>query len=653
MHYQLVHMRIDKWRIGLTSLGIFSALSTLWSLQNGQRSEYYAAIATSMSKNFGNFFFGALDPAGTVTLDKIPGSYWIPAIFVKLFGVHTWSFNAPNAIATVAAVLIVAHTFKMLVGPTGGLIAGFIYGSTPIVVAVGRSNQPQSFFLLALALVMWRSAIAFETLKRKDLVIVGAMVALAFHMYMLEAWAIWPALIFAWFFTSKRVKDKFLDLLLAGSVSLALSLSWIFIVFLVPKSHRPYIGGTYHNNPFEMVFGYNGLGRFSSTVQSLSSTNDDPIFRSFTPPFGGQAGWGRLFNFQVSGQIAWLIPAAVLSIVVALIAKRHKAFVVFLAAWFVIFFAMFSQVAGIHQFYVSSLAFPIAGLIALAYADIHERGRDWLFAIILGSTALWAIYLSNKYQGYMEKSSLIQAAIAVVGISVLFAHYSEFKKLTLPLLLIAGLGLTPAVWAMDTVNHPSSINPIAGPDTGMVGGPGGLGGPGGGLQGNFANRGNFPPRGQNGFNPRGRGFDPDNGAGYDRPGFDPNNRPNFGGRNNGGGFGGGFGQQDNSQLISYLKKNRGSAKFLLVAFGGTTAAPYITQSEDNVLPVGGFDGSDPTPTLEAFKKLVRNGEVKYVLIGGRGGHGGNSGTSSEISSWVQSSCTLDSGAPVSNLYKCS
>ena len=646
---------MNKWRFGLTGLGIFSALSTLWSLQNGQRSEYYAAIATSMSKNVGNFFFGALDPAGTVTLDKIPGSYWIPAIFVRIFGVHTWSFNAPNAIATVAAVLIVAHTFKKLVGPTGGLIAGFIYGTTPIVVAVGRSNQPQSFFLLALALVMWRAAIAFETLRRKDLVIAGAMIALAFHTYMLEAWAVWPALIVAWFFTNKKLKEKFLDLLIAGSSSLALSLSWILIVFLVPKTHRPYIGGTYHNNPFEMVFGYNGLGRFTSTSQALSSTSDDPIFRSFTPPFGGQAGWGRFFNYQVAGQISWLIPAAVLSIVVALIAKRHKALVVFLAMWFATFFVMLSQVAGIHQFYVSSLAFPIAGLIALAYADIHERGRDWLFAIILGSTALWAVYLSNKYQGYFDKSSYFQAAIAVVGISVLFAQYSRVKKLVIPILLISGLALTPATWALDTVNHPSSINPIAGPDTGMGGGFGGR--PMGAPNGNNFNRGNFPPPGNNGFDPRQRGFDPDHGAGYDRPQFDPNNRPNFGARNFGGGnnSGGGFGQQDNSELITYLKKNRGGAKFFLVAFGGTTAAPYITQSQDNVLPVGGFDGSDPTPTLSTFKKLVTAGDVKYVLVGGRGGRGpgGNTGSSSEITQWVQSSCSVDSAAPVTNLYICS
>jgi hypothetical protein len=56
-----------------------------------------------------------------------------------------------------------------------------------------------------------------------------------------------------------------------------LSLSWIIAVSLVPASDRPYIGSTLTNNPWEMVFGYNGLGRFGDT------TADTTAYRSFTP----------------------------------------------------------------------------------------------------------------------------------------------------------------------------------------------------------------------------------------------------------------------------------------------------------------------------------------------------------------------------------
>ena len=79
------------WRLIVLALAVSSGLVTLWNLATGERSEYYASIAMSMSKSISNFFFGAIDPAGTISLDKIPGSYWASAIFVKLFGFSTWS----------------------------------------------------------------------------------------------------------------------------------------------------------------------------------------------------------------------------------------------------------------------------------------------------------------------------------------------------------------------------------------------------------------------------------------------------------------------------------------------------------------------------------------------------------------------------------
>ena len=74
-----------RWRLLVSLLALATGVLTMWGLHNGQRSEYYAAIAVSMSKSWSNLLFGALDPAGTVTLDKIPGSYWIPALFVKSY----------------------------------------------------------------------------------------------------------------------------------------------------------------------------------------------------------------------------------------------------------------------------------------------------------------------------------------------------------------------------------------------------------------------------------------------------------------------------------------------------------------------------------------------------------------------------------------
>jgi 4-amino-4-deoxy-L-arabinose transferase-like glycosyltransferase len=586
----------DKvWSGGVAGLAIASGLLTLWKLQDVARSEYYAAIARSMSTNWGNFFFGAIDPAGTVTLDKIPGSYWIPAIFVRIFGFSTWAITAPNALATVGTVIVVAITTKMLFGRTAGILAGAIIATTPIIIAVSRSNQPQSFFL----------------------VISGVWIALAFHTYMLEAWAVWPALIIAWLFTAGAFSKKLIDLFIAGATSLFLSLAWIIVVAFVPSSHRPYIGGTYHNNPFEMVFGYNGLGRFSATTSALSSATDDPTFRSFTPPFGGAAGLGRIFSSAVAGQIAWIIPTAVVAIVILVLLKVSRPVVIFLSLWLLTFFFMFSLVAGIHQFYTSTLAIPVAIISAGAISLAVTQVKHWHIVILLNVAGLSALYFTSLYGGYLKWATYVQVAIILISVLLLFSESEKFRKYVIPALVISGIVFTPASWAVDAQNHTNSINPIAG-DGGFGSATGGPGSNGAMPHGQPPHRGNFPPGG------------PSGGPGVMN-----------------------FGEQDNSAVITYLKAHRNGAKFFLVTFGAQTAASYITATGENVMPVGGFDGQDPTPTLAAFKKLIADGDIRFVMTGGNVfGRNGNVQASSEIATWVATHCMLDANAPASNLYLC-
>jgi hypothetical protein len=62
-----------------------------------------------------------------------------------------------------------------------------------------------------------------------------------------------------------------------------------------------------------------------------------------------------------------------------------------------------------------------------------------------------------------------------------------------------------------------------------------------------------------------------------------------------------------------------------------------------VMAIGGWSGSDPTPTLAQFKAYVAAGEIRYFIVGGAGGGpGGGAGSSSEITNWVTSNFTATS-----------
>ncbi|MDR6198135.1 4-amino-4-deoxy-L-arabinose transferase-like glycosyltransferase [Microbacterium sp. SORGH_AS428] len=615
------------WPVGLVLIVIAAAVLTGWQV-SASMSDYYGAVAMSMSKSWSNLFFGAFDPAGTVSLDKIPGSFWIPALAVRVFGFSPAAVILPNAIAATAAAAVTAFTARRLVGTTGGLLAAAVVATTPILVAVARSNQPQAFFVLALALVAWAAVRAIQQRSLGWYLLAGALIGVAFQTYMLEACAVWPALAAAYLCTRQPWWRRIWHTLLAGAVTLVVSLTWVAVVWLVPASDRPYVGGTNGNNPWEMVFGYNGLGRFSATA-------DSDAYRSFTPAFAGDPGPLRLFNTELAGQIPWLLPATVAAIVVLFILRWRPATVVFLGGWFATEVAMFSVVAGMHQFYTSALAIPVALLVAAAFAVARSRRLLWPQVLLVAVAAITAVMIAAMYPEPSPVLAWVQAAIAAVAILllVLERRAQALRSVTAVAAVIALL-LTPAAWSVLTIGAPSSINPTAAGVSQMPGGGGGFGGsrPGGATFGGSA-VGARPHAPDGGAQTGARGGMPPTGAAG--------------------------GASSNAALLLYLTERQGDAKYLVATFGAQSAAQLILGSHGgSVLPIGGFDGSDDVPTLAAFQQMVADGEVTYVLGSGAPGAGAGSTRAAstatkDISAWVTSACTLVADAPAgATLYSC-
>ena len=87
--------------------------------------------------------------------------------------------------------------------------------------------------------------------------------------------------------------------------------------------------------------------------------------------------------------------------------------------------------------------------------------------------------------------------------------------------------------------------------------------------------------------------------------------------------------------MTALKTDAGSYTWVLATVGANNAAGYQLATGDAVMAIGGFNGSDPTPTLAAFQALVTAGKIHYFIGGGGLGGGQNAaGTASAITSWV-------------------
>ncbi|MEN9714738.1 MAG: hypothetical protein RJA35_205 [Actinomycetota bacterium] len=607
-----------SWASGLAALIALTAFNVFYNLQHAERSGYYAMVATSMSRSWHNAFFGAADPSGLLALDKIPGSYWIPAILVHLIGFHNASVVAPNGVATVIAVIMMSLAGRRIGGIWVGLLSGLLFACTPIVIAVARSNEPESAFLLSMSLTAYFITVALKWRTRLGLTLAGLAIALAFQQYMIMAWAVWPALAIAWWFTVSSSKiRRLLDLVIAGAISAFASVLWILAVWATPQSERPYIGNTLHNNPWEMVFGYNALGRFGNSGQMAGQRNSGSLtFKTFTPPFSGHPSLIRLFYHQVIGQISWLIPATIVALIYLAIQGRRKQYVLAFGVWFGTSLVMFSAVSGMHQYYTATLAIPMSLLVAVASYDAYvAKHRWWLIGQTL-ATAGMAILVAALNPTYLPVLPWIQVALAIAlaayataGIAGIRPDSGGYRKAG-AVLMVGALVFSPMVWALDSMNHPSFVNPMAGPpDTYTT---------------KLAHH-----SGQN--------------------------RVLNGGDDTGNSASRGAGAK--STAISHAKvlnwiQTRPHGKYSLVTFGADAAAPYVILKRTisrhiDVLPIGGFNGTDPVPTLDEFKKLVREHQVNYVLmdkfLGDEKAYG--SLESARIKKWVAANCRKNETPP--------
>jgi 4-amino-4-deoxy-L-arabinose transferase-like glycosyltransferase len=159
------------WAILLLIAGI-AGLLYAWGIANDPLEPYYEAAVRSMSLNWHNFFYGAFDPAGTITLDKLPGAFWIQAVSVRIFGDHVWAIVLPQVIAGVLTVIFLMRAVERLMGTAGGLIAAFVFAvASPATVALNRGNisDTEMVLLLVLAADATSKAIVTEDNVRSSL----------------------------------------------------------------------------------------------------------------------------------------------------------------------------------------------------------------------------------------------------------------------------------------------------------------------------------------------------------------------------------------------------------------------------------------------------------------------------------------------------
>ncbi len=376
-----VRPRTPRWVYGVLVL-VLAASAVLTGWRAGSSLElYYAASVRSMASSWHDLAFAAFDPRGTVSLDKLPGAFWVQALAVRLFGLHPWVLAAPQVVEGLASVLLLFLTVRRLRGPRTALLAAGMLAVAPASTALDRGNISDSLLVLCLLAAARLLVAAVERPTALRMVWVGVVVGLAFQAKMVEAWLIFPVLGLTYLVCAPAVLlRRILHLAVLAVVGVAVSLSWMAAISLVPTHDRPYVDGSMHDSVFEQVFDYNGVGRVGqpSPNQELARTLGLPFLD--TP--GPAAGPVRLVSGSYGEDAGWLLPAAVLSAVATLLwcrrRRRTDPFVVatvLFASWLVVFGVFLSVTTSFNPYYLAVLDPAVAALVATALGAAW-RARD-------------------------------------------------------------------------------------------------------------------------------------------------------------------------------------------------------------------------------------------------------------------------------------
>ena len=525
--------RLAPTHLGLAAILLLSGLLEFVRLgQNGYANVFYSAGVKSMLRSWHAFFYLNADPNGLISLDKPPLGLWLQGLSAKLFGFAPLSLLIPEGICAVLAVALIYRIVAPRFGSVAGLVSAFALAVFPSFVAVSRDNGVDPLLILLMLAACGAGLAAIDSGRLRMLVWSAVLAGLAFNTKSLAALLCVPGIGLGYLVCAPgSLRRRVAQLTAAGAVFAVVALSWITIVDLTPASQRPFIGDTFSNSEFQLVFGYNGVGRVGgqqggpgkSTKLYLTPSQTLPLVRpgvnspGLTPaehrylashhparlkpaatghgrhrprkpvPFGGTRSPVRIFSAALGGQAGWLVPLALIGTLALGLALRGRAdrrtaglFV--LGGWFLIELATLDFSAGIvHPYYASALGPGLAAMVgagAVAIASLvrnresRQALRGYLLAVlaIVGTVGVQIVVIDREGDPLWWRIPLAVLCLgALIAIPLARRRAGWAVAVAVGALLVAPMVYSFSVWLAPVQGTFPAAGPYSYPGQGLYG----------------------------------------------------------------------------------------------------------------------------------------------------------------------------------------
>ena len=563
-------------RVGLAALLIGTAFFFLWGLdRNGWANPYYSAAAQAGSKDWTAFFFGSFEWGNLITVDKTPLSTWVESLSVRLFGLNSWSILVPQALMGVATTFLIYKIVRAGFGAAPSLLAGAIYATTPVVFLMSRFNNPEPLMGLLMVAAAYVSLKAMGSGRLRTFAVAGLLLGLAFMAKQVQAFVMVPALCVALLtFSHGRLGSRVRQLFVAAAAVLVTSAAWLVAVELTPASRRPYIGGSVTNSALELTIDYNGLARFIQIPTTITGNRPGPGKDELAPYNGG---FNRLFDGNFAPEIAWLLfPAIALAIVVVVLGRTlnlnaiQKNLATLAIVWFLTAFLLLCFMGSmIHTYYTYSLAAPVALVLPIGISVLWH-GRDRLITRLIGAVVVGAsTYMTTRILDYSDEwPAWFRSLVVLMGVAAatgwLWSGSLKWRRITLAALTMSLLAGPIGANVYTSSVPQKGTNPQSGP---------------------VANDPRAMSRLLQGVK-----------AGH--PAWATQTA---------------FGAAPAASVVELLSQTAGEQDWAAATYSAQNAALYQLESGSPVIPLGGWLGTDPSPTPDQFKKLVADGRIGYFI----------------------------------------